>query len=75
MTAWLISGTWKNSTLYFTLDINNGYTIKPRGLWDLDARRNLYKHPHAKRKDVYDKFPRGSKSRSPEGSSYKVFIL
>ena len=27
--------------------------MKPRGLQDLDARGNLYKHPRAKRKGVY----------------------
>ena len=30
-----------------------GYTMKPRGLRDLDSRGNLYKHPRAKRKGVY----------------------
>ena len=30
-----------------------GYTMKPRGLRDLDARGNLFKHPRAKRKGVY----------------------
>ena len=24
--------------------INIGYMMKPRGLWDLDPHRNLYKH-------------------------------
>ena len=33
--------------------INIGYTMKPRGLRDLDSRGNLYKHPRAKRKGVY----------------------
>ena len=28
-------------------------TMKPRGLWDLDTRRNLYKQPHAKCKGAY----------------------
>ena len=33
--------------------INIGYTIKLKGLQDLDARVNLYKHPRAKCKCVY----------------------
>ena len=33
--------------------INIGYAIKVKGLRDLDAHRNLYKHPRAKRKCVY----------------------
>ena len=33
--------------------INIGYTMKPRGLRDLDTRGNLYKHLRAKRKGVY----------------------
>ena len=37
----------------YTRYINIGYTMKPRGLRDLDTRGNLYKHPRAKRKGVY----------------------
>ena len=54
--------------------INIGYTMKPRGLWDLDARGNLYKHPRAKCKGVYG-FQGDLNPVGPEGSSYKVFIL
>ena len=39
--------------LYNVIFINIGYTMKPRGLRDLDTRGNLYKHPRAKRKGVY----------------------
>ena len=38
---------------YSRWDIYIGYTMKPRGLRDLDTRGNLYKHPRAKRKGVY----------------------
>ena len=48
--------------------------MKPRGLQDLDARRNLFKHPCAKRKGVYG-FQGDLNPVGPEGSSYKVFIL
>ena len=34
-------------------NIHIGYTMKPRGLRDLDARENLYIHPCTKRKCVY----------------------
>ena len=54
--------------------INIGYTMNPRGLRDLDARGNLYKHPRAKRKGVYG-FQGDLNPIGPEGSSYKVFIL
>ena len=37
----------------YTRYINIGYTMKPRGLRDLDTRGNLYKHSRAKRKGVY----------------------
>ena len=65
----------KNS-IYSTFQrwINIGYTMKPRGLRDLDARGNLYKHPRAKRKGVYG-FQGDLNPVGPEGSSYKVFIL
>ena len=46
--------------------INIGYTMKPRGLRDLEPRGNRYRHPRAKRKGVY-RFPRGSKSHRPRG--------
>ena len=36
-----------------TLSMNIGYTMKPRGLQDLDTRWNLYKHPRVKSKGVY----------------------
>ena len=48
--------------------INIGYTMKPRGLRDLDARGNLYKHPRAKRKGVYG-FQGDLNPIGPEGSS------
>ena len=48
--------------------------MKPRGLRDLDARGNLYKHPRPKRKGVYG-FQGDLNPVGPEGSSYKVFIL
>ena len=40
-------------SISFSYSINIGYTMKPRGLRDLDTRGNLYKHPRAKRKGVY----------------------
>ena len=40
--------------------------MKPRGLWDLDARGNLYKHACAKRKGVYG-FQRDLNSVGPDG--------
>ena len=49
-------------------DINIGYTMKLRGLRDLDARGNLYKHPRAKRKGVYG-FQGDLNPVDPEGSS------
>ena len=52
--------------------INIGYTMNPRGLWDLEPRGNLYKHPHAKRKGVYG-FQGDLNPVGPEGSLYKVF--
>ena len=48
--------------------INIGYTMKPRGLWDLDARGNLYKHRRVKRKGVYG-FQGDLNPIGPEGSS------
>ena len=48
--------------------------MKPRGLWDLDARGNLYKHPCAKCKGVYG-FQGDLNPIDPSVSSYKVFIL
>ena len=44
--------------------------MKPRGLQDLDARGNLYKHPRAKCKGVYG-FQGDLNPVGPEGSSYK----
>ena len=52
--------------LLFSHNLNIGYTMKPRGLRDLEPRGNRYRHPRAKRKGVY-RFPRGSKSRRPRG--------
>ena len=51
-----------------------GYMMKPRGLRDLDACGNLYKHLRTKRKGVYG-FQGDLNPVGPEGSSYKVFIL
>ena len=53
--------------------VNIGYTMKPRGLRDLDSRGNLYKHPRAKRKGVYG-FQGDLNPVDPLVSSYKVFI-
>ena len=64
-TTW--SKTWFKYRLYDETEGSTGF---------IDARGNLYKHPRAKREDVYDFqgdliiYPIG-----PEGSSYKVFIL
>ena len=59
---------------FLNIRINISYTMKPRGLQDLDARGNLCKHLRAKRKGVYG-FQGDLNPVGPEGSSYKVFIL
>ena len=48
--------------------------IKPRGLWDLDFHRNLYKHLHVKHKGVYG-FQGDLNLVDPSVLSYKVLIL
>ena len=63
-----------NYHFHFCMCIYIGYTMKPRGLRDLDPRGNLYKHPRAKRIGVYG-FQGDLNPVGPEGSSYKVFIL
>ena len=60
-----------------TLVISNGVVLQLRLITlvrDLDARRNLYKHPHAKYKGFYG-FQGDLNPVGPKGSSYKVFIL
>ena len=57
---------------------NNGewyvYTIKPRGLQDLDTRGNVYEHLHAKSSGVYG-FLEDLNPVGPRVSSDMVFIL
>ena len=40
--------------------------MKVRGLWDLDTRETLYKHPRTKHKGVYG-FQGGLNHIGPEG--------
>ena len=62
----LMLATVAGRILLLVCCLNIGYTMKPRGLRDLEPRGNRYRHPRAKRKGVY-RFPRGSKSHRPRG--------